>query len=338
MQSENLSSTRSWDEILGPYKRTHWGKSLFQLSNSVILFGLGWWAMLKSLEISYLLALLIAFPTAGCLIRLFIIQHDCGHGAYFKSRKLENLVGFLIGVIMLTPYHYWRRTHAMHHASSGDLDRRDFGEIETITVREYQDRSLWGRFRYRFYRHPLVFLVIGPIYQFVFKHRLPVDTPLNWKKEWASVWLTNAGIAAILLLVWQTIGFKAFLMVQIPITLIASSFGVWLFYIQHQFEDTYWRRSREWNFHQAGIQGSSFYDLPKVLHWFTGNIGFHHVHHLSSRIPNYRLRECLEANPELHQVTKLSFRESLGCVRLKLWDEDQKKLVGFGDLRAASRG
>jgi omega-6 fatty acid desaturase (delta-12 desaturase) len=329
-----VPSARTWNEILGPYKSAHLGRSLWQLGSTAALFVLTWWLMLRSLEVGYWLTLLLALPAAGLLTRLFIIQHDCGHGCYFRSPRANNAVGFVLGVVTLMPYHYWRRTHAIHHASSGDLDRREFGDIHTMTVREYLALSRWGRLRYRLYRNMLVLLVLGPVYQFIVKHRLPLDAPREWKREWWSVMGTNLGLAAVLVAMWQTVGLGRFALVHLPLVMFSGAFGVWLFYVQHQFEDTYWENHPEWDFHRAGAEGSSFLDLPQVLHWFTGNIGYHHVHHLSSRIPNYALRRCMEENPELQRVTRLTLRESLACARLKLWDEGSRRMIGFDELPA----
>jgi omega-6 fatty acid desaturase (delta-12 desaturase) len=226
----------------------------------------------------------------------------------------------------------------MHHATSGNLDHRGFGDVTTLTVKEYLALTRWRRLRYRLYRNPLILFGVGPVFEFILRHRFPV-LPLSWRKEWASVWWTNLALLVVVAVMWKTIGIKAFLAVQLPITMVAGTAGVWLFYIQHQFEDTYWEKDDTWDFHTAGLEGSSFYDLPRILHWFTGNIGVHHVHHLSSRIPNYRLQQCLRENPELQRVTRLSFWESLKCARLKLWDEERRVLVGFrqlGSIRAKS--
>ncbi len=323
-----------WNRIVGPYREPQLRRSLVQLVSTAVLFALGGVLMFLSLDVSYFLTLALALPTAGMLIRLFIIQHDCGHGSFFRSRRANDAVGSAIGVVMLTPYRYWQKTHAIHHATHGDLGRRDFGDVMTLTVKEYRGLSLRGKMGYRFYRNLFVMLVLGPIYQFGLKHRFPFDAPFAWRREWASVMWTNAALAALLVAAWQTIGLGRLFLVYAPVMVIASALGIWLFYVQHQFQDSYWTDSESWSFHRAGIEGSSFYDLPRILHWFTGNIGYHHIHHLASKIPNYRLPECFAENPELHQVTRLTVRESLRCARLKLWDEETNRMVGFSELRS----
>ncbi len=329
---------RSWAEILGPYAQPSLGRSLFQLFNSAIPLALMWWLMLASLEHSYWITLLLAVPAAGFLVRLFIIQHDCGHGAFFRSRTANDTLGSLLGVLTLTPYAYWRKTHAIHHATSGNLDRRGFGDVTILTVKEYLALTRWGRFRYRLYRSPLALFGIGPGFEFILRHRFPATTPRSWRREWTSVFWTNLAIVVVIATMWKTIGIQAFVAVQLPITLIGGVIGIWMFYIQHQFEDTYWEKDEPWSFYAAGLEGSSYYDLPAILHWFTGNIGVHHVHHLSSRIPNYRLRQCMRENPELQQVHRLTLMGSLKCARLKLWDEERRKLVGFRHLRSIRAG
>jgi omega-6 fatty acid desaturase (delta-12 desaturase) len=323
---------------LNPYIRPDIKRSIFQLLNTAVPFVILWYAMYRSLEYSYWLTLLLALPTAALVVRLFIFQHDCGHGSFFPHQKWNNALGAVLGVLSLTPYHYWRRTHAMHHATSGNLDKRDFGEVTTLTVREYQALSSSRKLWYRIYRHPITLFVVGPAYQFVLKHRLPVDMPLSWKREWRSVMFTNLGLFGVIALLSWAIGFKAFLMVQLPVTLIAGSFGVWLFYIQHQFENTYWRDEPDWNYRDASLQGSSYYDLPKWLNWLSGNIGVHHVHHLCSRIPNYRLHQALDENEFLQKnVTRLTIKDSLRCVGFKLWDEKTRQMVGFREVHATQQ-
>ncbi len=328
-------SPSDWNALLAPYRKPILWRSLFQLANTGVLFGSVWFLMLWSLEFGYWITLLLAVPAALLLVRMFILQHDCGHGSFFKSRAANDVVGFIIGVFTLVPYNYWRKTHAIHHATSGDLERRTFGDIDTLTVREYLSLSKRKRLMYRIYRHPFVMLFVGPTYQFIIKHRLPVDTPRSWKREWASVHWTNAAIALVVVVMWLTVGLERLLLVQLPITLIAGSIGVFLFYVQHQYEDTYWRYHEAWNYYDAGLRGSSLYVLPPVLQWFTANIGLHHIHHLCSRIPNYRLPECLNDNPEFHNVTKLTLVESIRTLWLSLWDDTNHRLIGFRELRFA---
>jgi omega-6 fatty acid desaturase (delta-12 desaturase) len=320
------------------YARPSVARSVFQLLNTAIPFAAVWLAMLWSLSVGYWLTLLLSIPAAGLLVRLFIIQHDCGHGSFFGSRTWNDRLGGVLGVLTLVPYAYWKKTHAIHHATSGDLSRRGFGDVETLTVTEYRALSKWNRLRYRLGRNPVVLLGLGPFYQFVLKHRLPLDTPRAWKREWRSVHGTNVALAAVLVMAHFTIGLGAFFAVHIPIVLISGAAGVWLFYVQHQFEDTYWRDRPEWSFHLAAVHGSSWYDLPRFLHWWSGNIGFHHIHHLSSHIPNYRLRECMRDYPALEGAPRLTLWSSLRCARLKLWDEDSGKLIGFRELAPLRSG
>lgn len=318
--------------LLTPYKKASWPRAVFQLLNTAIPFALLWALMARSLESSYLLTLLLAIPAAFLYVRLFIFQHDCGHGSFLPSSAANRAVGAALGVVTLFPYGYWRKTHAIHHATAGNLDEREFGDIHTLTVREYKQLSFWRRFGYRLYRNPLVLFVVGPAYQFVVKHRFPFDIPWTWKREWASVLLNNLAILVVGAMLSLLVGWKAVLLVHLPIVLLAGSLGVWLFYVQHQFEETYWSKADAWDFYRAGAHGSSFYDLGPVLHWLTGNIGYHHIHHLASRIPNYRLAAAFRDNPPLQNVTRLTLWRSLRCARLKLWDEERGRLIRFGEL------
>jgi omega-6 fatty acid desaturase (delta-12 desaturase) len=261
-----------------------------------------------------------------------MIQHDCGHGSFFRRRWANNCLGRMIGVLTLTPYAFWRRRHALHHAGSGNLDRRGIGDITTLTRTEYLASSAWRRALYRLYRHPVVMFVIGPVYVFWIRHRIPSGNPRREWRSWISVLGTNIAIAATMVAFVET-GCGAFLLAYVPTVLMAGVIGVWLFYIQHQFEDTYWEAGTQWDFHAAALRGCSFYDLPRPLHWLTCHIGLHHIHHLSSKIPNYRLRECFEQNPTLQGVRRVGLWESLGCARLAIWDEDSKKLVSIRDVR-----
>ena len=323
--------------MLAPYKEPSLWRSVYQLVNTATPFFVMWYIMLRTLGSGYWLTLLLAIPTGMFLIRLFILQHDCGHGAFFKSRRANNTLGFIIGVLTLMPYTYWRKTHAIHHATSGNLDHRVFGDIDTLTVREYLALSKLRRLLYRLYRHPVVLLVIGPAYQFILKHRYPADTPRSWKREWNSVHATNVALLLVVATMWLTIGIDRFLMIQLPVTMVSGSIGVFLFYIQHQYEDTYWRYQETWDYYDAGLKGSSYHVLPKVFQWFTGNIGLHHIHHVNSRIPNYYLQRCYDENPELQQVTRLGFWQSVGTLWMTLWDEDEGRLIGFRDLKPVRR-
>jgi len=326
--SERLDEVR-WMELVAPFRGADTRRSVIQLSVTAACFVGFWVAAYLSLQVHYALTLALAFPAAGFLMRLFLIQHDCGHGSYFRSRRARDSVGFAIGVLLLTPYQYWRRTHAYHHAHSGDLDFRGFGDVDTLTVREYEALSQARRIGYRLYRHPLILLTAGPLFHFLIKHRYPWDIPRSWKQAWASVWWTNLAIAGVILAAALTIGVDRFLLVQAPVTVIASAAGVWLFYVQHQFEETYWHHHEDWDYFDAAVLGSSHLILPWPFAWLTAHIGIHHVHHLSALVPNYRLAECLAANPEFGRATTLRIRDTIPLFRLTLWDEDAQRLVGF---------
>ncbi len=308
------------------------GRSLGQLLVTGVGFALLWLGMWYSLDHSYWLTLLLALPCGGFLVRLFALQHDCGHGSLFKSRWINDAIGRVIGVITLTPYDYWRRAHASHHATSGNLDRRGIGDITTLTVSEYAALSPGRKLAYRFYRHPVVLFGIGPIYLFIFKHRLPLDLPWPQRGPWLSVLGTNVALAFVLTALALAVGPIDFLKIQLPLVLLASSIGVWLFFVQHQYETAYWRPGQNWNFHQAALYGSSHYSLPRFLQWMTASIGLHHVHHLSSRIPSYRLQECLDRTPELKVAPRLTLIQSLACATLSLWDEQAGRMIRFRDL------
>lgn len=273
---------------------------------------------------------LLALPLAGILqTRIFTIQHDCGHGAYFTSKFLNDRVGEALGVLTWTPYHYWRRTHSAHHAYSGNLDHRGIGDVDTLTVKEYNALPLLKRAYYRLYRHPVFILLGAPVLLFGLKHRLPLDNPYHSFKTWTSIMLTNAGIAALVLMILYFLGLKALLLVYVPVCLLGSMFGVAGFYIQHQYEDAYWQGGDDWSYFNAGFHGSSYFEFPKVVNWLVNHINLHHIHHLSFRVPSYRLRACFEAIPELQNVPKRTLRDAPKCFTLALWDEDNKKMVGF---------
>ncbi|HUF69037.1 MAG TPA: fatty acid desaturase [Longimicrobiales bacterium] len=335
--ADALAASAHWKEVVAPFRGAERKRSVIQLSVTVLCFFGLWAAMYLSLRVHYGLTLLLAFPTGGFLMRLFMIQHDCGHGSYFESRRARDLVGFFIGVLTLTPYQYWRRTHAYHHAHSGNLDLRGFGDIDTLTVNEYLSRSSLGRLAYRVYRNPIVLLGIGPSFHFLVKHRFPWDVPRSWKQAWSSVWWTNLCLAAIWIAMAFTIGLRDFLLVQTPITLLTCALGVWLFYVQHQFEDTYWHRHEDWNYVDAALHGSTHLVLPRPLQWITASIGLHHVHHLNPQIPNYRLQDCLDSSPDLQQATRITLLDGWRLLGLSLWDENANRLIGFRELRRTAR-
>ncbi len=323
-------SLASLNAILAKYKDPHLPSALWQLANTAIPFfivmGLSYWTAYRGW---WPLTILLAIPASGLLMRMFIIQHDCGHGSFFASQRANDMVGAVIGVLSLTPYTYWKKTHAIHHSTSGNLDRRGYGDIETLTVSEYKALSKWGRWKYRMYRSVPVLFFIGPAFHFVLYHRWPGIVPKEWKAERRSILLNDLALAALLYYAYCTVGMKPFFLVQLSVGVFTAIAGVWLFYVQHQFEDTYWSKDEKWDLVEASLKGSSYFHLPKFFQWISGNIGFHHIHHLNSRIPNYKLERCMTENPVFQNVPRMTFWSAFKCVSLTLWDEDRKKLVGF---------
>ena len=331
--SPEQASRRLWLKILARYKEPNRKRSAVELGVTLIPFATLWALCALAYVYGYWWGLLLIIPAAGFLVRLFMIQHDCGHGSFFAHRPTDDWTGRALGVLTMTPYDCWRRAHAIHHASTGNLDERGIGDIKTLTVAEYKSLSPWQRLAYRLYRHPIVLFVIGPTWLFIFEQRLPVGMMRGGMTPWVSSMATNLGIAlGAAILIWF-IGFAAFLVIHLSIVILAGSIGIWLFYVQHQFEETAWSRSPEWEFQYAALHGSSYYDLPMVLRWFTGNIGIHHVHHLSAKVPHYRLPEVLRDYPELRNIGRITLLDSLRCVKLALWDESQSKLVSFREAR-----
>ncbi len=320
---------RDWLKLMAGYRQPDHKRSVIELAVTVAVFAALWVAAWAALSVSYWLTLLISLPAGAFLVRFFLIQHDCGHYAFFRSRALNDWVGRILGVFTMTPYEVWRGDHAIHHATTGDLSRRGTGDIDTLTIREYEARSPAGRLAYRLYRHPLVMFGIGPAYNFLLRNRVPTGLMKASKPYWISAMGTNVMVAVVIGIMMYMLGVVPFLLVQLPITIFAASIGVWMFYVQHQFEDTYWSGHEEWQLPEAALFGSSFYDLPRPLAWLTGYIGIHHVHHLNSRIPYYRLPEVLKDHSELKAVRRLSLMQSFACLKLRLWDEDQRKLVPF---------
>jgi len=334
----DVTAPGAWSRKLAPYREPRTGRSLFEIAVTAVplaaIWVLAWAAHARGL---WWAALLLTLPAAGFLVRLFMIQHDCGHGSFFREKRANDWVGRIIGVLTLTPYEYWRQTHAIHHATSGNLDRRSLGVIETLTVEEYRAKSPLGRFGYRLYRHPLVMFGLGPAFVFFLMQRLPIGLMRQGWRPWASVLGNSAAIVVGLgALIWL-FGPAPVLVINIVTMLLAATIGVWLFYIQHQFEGASWVRNGEWNRDAAALTGSSHYDLPPVLRWFTANIGVHHVHHLSSRIPFYQLPRVLKDHPELRPMSRVGMWESFRCARLALWDEAERRLVSFREARLASR-
>jgi omega-6 fatty acid desaturase (delta-12 desaturase) len=330
----NLKNMRGLTKALARYREPNHGRSVVELLVTIVPLVALWLSMVFALKLGHGLYLLLAIPASGFLVRLFMIQHDCGHGSLFRHRLLNDWVGRVIGVVTLTPYDFWRRTHGIHHATSGNLDLRGIGDIDTLTVREYLARPRWRRFLYRLYRNPIVMFGIGPTYLFILRHRLPLGLTREGWTPWVSTMSTNVAIALIVAGLMWWIGIGPFLLVHLPITFIGGAIGVWLFYVQHQFEHTVWSETRDWSFPAAALHGSSHYDLPVVLRWFTANIGVHHVHHLCSRIPFYRLHQVIHDHPELGDVGRLTLRQSLGCLRFALWDEARQRLVSFREALA----
>ncbi len=339
-QQEVAAETRAadWIRILSRYREPNGARSIFELVATAAPFAVLWLLIWAAWEMGYgFVSCLLALPAGVFLVRLFMIQHDCGHGAFFRHRAANDWVGRVLGVLTLTPYDAWKRAHAIHHGTSGNLDKRGVGDLETLTVREYQAMPALGRLRYRLYRHPLVLFGLGPIYMFGLRHRLPLGATIrNWR-AWISPMATNLATAAVVAALMYFVGIKVFLLIQVPVTLIAGSIGIWLFFIQHQFEGTVWAGGEEWDLHEAALHGSSYYVMPGILGWLTAHIGIHHVHHLYSRIPYYRLPQVLREQVRLAGVARVSLVQSLRCTRLALWDEYQNRLISFRDARRLAK-
>jgi omega-6 fatty acid desaturase (delta-12 desaturase) len=324
----------TWMEVVSRYNQPDPGKSIWQIINSLGPYLLLWAAMYYSLQVSYLLTLVLAVPAAGFLVRIFIIFHDCGHGSFFRSQRANRVVGTLLGSLVFTPYEYWHLAHAIHHRTVGNLDKRGNGDVWTLTLEEYKNLPRKKKIIYRLYRNPLILILVAPFFLFVVWFRIPrrdMDKP-----ERRSVYVSNLIIlifctAGILLLGW-----KAFVMIQVPVIYIGTASGVWLFYVQHQFEDVIWTRQEEWDYRKMALEGSSFVKFPRLLQWFSGNIGYHHIHHLSPKIPNYNLEKCHKENPMFESVKPVTFLPSLRTLRLRLWDEKSGQLISFRQMRSLS--
>lgn len=320
--------TVAWRRILAPYQEPDLRRALWQIGNTFVPYCALWALMYWSLEVSYGLTLGLAVVAAGFLLRVFIMCHDCGHRSFFKSRRRNDALGFVSGVLTFTPFHYWRHTHDIHHATAGNLDRRGVGDIWTMTVREYRESSRWRRLQFRLYRNPFVLFFLAPLFVFLIKYRFAA-LRAGWRWHRSVLW-SNLALLLTAAVLSAAMGLKAYLLIQLPVLGISAVAGIWLFYVQHQFDGVYWERSERWDHFTTAMKGSSFYKLPRVLQWFSGNIGFHHIHHLNPRIPNYHLERCHRENPLFHKVKTLRLWASLRTIRYRLWDEEQQKLVGMG--------
>ncbi len=332
-QSSSPRTAREWLSILARYREPSNRRSQFELAATLVPFLLLWGLAWMALSVSLWLTVALAMINGAFLVRLFIIQHDCGHGAFLTNRRAQDWLGRLLGVLTLTPYALWRRTHSIHHASHGNLDQRGIGDVLTLTLDEYRARSRLGRLGYRLYRHPFVLFVLGPSFLFIVQNRVPFGKMRSGWRYWGSAMGTNAMIAVMLGLITWFGGLLPVLLIFLPSTVVAATIGVWLFYVQHQFEETHWSKGEDWQLHDAALEGSSHYVLPQPLRWLSGNVGIHHVHHLYSRIPFYRLPEVIRDHQDLAEAQRLTIRESLATVRLHLWDAGQGKLISFVEAR-----
>jgi acyl-lipid omega-6 desaturase (Delta-12 desaturase) len=334
--TEKLAVARDWTKLLAPYRTPDARQSIIEIVLTAVPFLVLWGAAYVSLSVSYWLTLFFCVLTSLFLVRLFLIQHDCGHGSFFERRESNDWVGRTIGVLTMTPYQVWRHSHAKHHAGSGNLDRRGHGDIDTLTVREYRAMTPLQRLLYRIYRFPPVMFGIGPVYVFMLKQRLPFDFMKGGLKFWISAMGTNVALVVLWGSMIWLVGWKEFLMVHLPVCVITGAVGIWLFYVQHQFEDSYWAESHEWTVEEAALYGSSHYDLPQPFRWLTANIGVHHVHHLYSRIPYYKLQKVMRDFPELASIRRFGFIESLACLRVRFWDEELKRMVSIREVGAGA--
>lgn len=328
------NNDRSWEKVIMKYNRPDILKSVWQICNSFIPYVVLWYLMYRSLNYSYWLTLLLSILAAGFLIRLFIIFHDCGHGSFFNSRNANKYVGTIMGLLTFTPYTMWTHQHAVHHATSGNLDKRGIGDVWTMTVDEYQNASKGLRFVYRAFRNPILMFTVGPVFVILVQNRI-TNSKMS-KAEKRNVYFTNIMVLLIGTLMSLLIGFKAYLVIQLGVLIIAHMLGLWLFYVQHQFEEVSWERECNWDYRTAAIKGSSFLKLPVVFQWFTGNIGFHHVHHLSSRIPNYNLARCHRENDIFKEVKIINLFATFKTLRLSLWDEASRRMTSFRRIQVSN--
>lgn len=318
---------RSWQQIVAPYHQPVTWRAVWQLVNTLVPYAAVWYLVYLALPVSIWLTVPLVLLAGGLLIRIFIIFHDCTHQSFFKSRRVNEWVGSLLGVLCFTPYYRWRWEHSVHHASAGNLDRRGTGDIWTLTVREYLEASPAKRFAYRLARNPIILFLIAPLVLFLIVERIP--TRKEGRRERLSVYGTNLGLGLLVVGLCWVFGWKTYLLLQLGAVTVAACAGVWLFYVQHQFDDVYWEKGEEWDYEKAALEGSSYYQLPRVLQWFSGNIGFHHIHHLSPRIPNYHLERCHRAEPMFRNVKPITLLSSFKCLGYRLWDERTRRMVGY---------
>lgn len=334
-RSESRADTAAWKRIVLEYQKPSTPRAIWQLVNTLVPYGAIWCLLYLSLSAPWWVTGALAVLAGAFLVRIFIIFHDCGHGSFFKSRMANDIWGFLCGILTFTPYYHWRWEHSLHHATSGDLDRRGTGDVWTMTVQEYLESSRWKRFAYRLARNPVVLFVLAPFYLFAIRHRFPSAGAV--RRERYSVYWMNLALLGMAVAMASIFGLKAYLLIQVTALMVAGAAGVWLFYVQHQFEGAYWERRDGWDYATAALQGSSFYKLPRVLQWFSGNIGFHHIHHLSPRIPNYNLERCHQADPMFQAVKPVTFFSSFKSLTFRLWDEQRHRLVSFRELKSFPR-
>ena len=318
-----------WRPVVAKYARPDLWRSIWQVVNTLVPYAALFYLSMRSLEISFWLTLPLSILTAGFMVRTFIIFHDCGHGSFFKSKTANTWLGRITGLLVFTPYYRWKHDHAIHHATAGNLDKRGKGDVYTMTVEEYLAAPWWKRLGYRVMRQPVFMFIFGSVIVFIGAQRIP---PKEGKRDIASVWWTNLVLAIFVTGMSLLFGWKAYMVVQLLVIFFGASAGIWLFYVQHNFEDVYWARREHWDYFKASIQGSSFYKLPAVLNWFTGNIGYHHIHHLSSKIPNYKLPKAFRENPIFH-VKPITLWSSFKSLTLRLYDEKTRKLVGWSVLK-----
>jgi len=326
-------SRPAWYQTIARFQNPTIRQSVWQIINTLIPYLLLWYVMIRAVQAGYpyWVILLLTIPAGLFMVRLFILFHDCAHQSFFSSKRANRIFGYISGVLTFAAYEKWRASHWRHHATVADLDRRGTGDFWTMTKQEYIESPRWKRLVYRFARNPFVVFFLGPIFIFMLSQRFPVGT--KNKKEHYSVFFSNLGILVIVLAAGFSFGFRTYFMIQLPIVLIGGMLGLWLFYIQHNFKGVYWSRHDEWDRLKAALEGSSFYKLPKVLQWFTGSIGYHHIHHIRPLIPNYNLEKCYDSEPDLQNIKPVTVRKSLKSLRLHLWDEDNQQLVSFSSLR-----